>query len=343
MYHTFSDSTIGGPHSGTIPTDTTPQNMSGPNGISWTFYPGTFEPPPLPPGYNRNDGWVYRNGQRTTFLGFPTYERGFGDHTQQDNGVAGLLVTWTPTPALRGSTPVPVGFAIPRQDVQRIPYGQTAAQHDSDIYAWQHPDRSAPITHVDVSQPIGISGGSGNPAISRPISSVKCFPLSTCPTKFNCFGLFAAITAGDQPAFGGGIGGISLNESNRQSAEQSAILTGGNRNALVNKLVYGSPLASNQARAILTSTDNSDAQVSNATAAALNAQAAATGYTAQTQGQVDTTQAAQTAAETYQQVQGGGTAATLHDALPYLLGGGVALFLIGWILHSNNRKQSYAT
>lgn len=333
---TFADSEIGGPHSGTMPTDTTPQDISGPNGIHWTFYPGAAEPPNLPPGYSPNDGWVYSGGQRTQFLGFPTYERGFGGHTQQDNGIIGLIITWTPTPAGSSSVPVPPGFSIPRNGPYRPPYGQTPAQHAADIYTWQHPNLAPPITHVDY------GNSSGVPAnmvpVTRLIASVKSYPLSVCPTKFNCFGLFAAITPQDQPALGGGLGGISLNESNRESAEQSAIINGGNRNALVNKLVYGSPLASNQARVILTSTDGSDNPVNNATAAALNAQAAATGYQAQTQGQVDTTQAAQTAAQTYQLVQGGGTAATLHDALPYLIGGGVALFLIGWILHSHNRQ-----
>lgn len=49
-------------------------------------------------------------------------------------------------------------------------------------------------------------------------------------------------------------------------------------------------------------------------------------------------QATSQAADTYQQVQGGGIVAQTYTALPYILGGVVVLGLVGWILFYNNKK-----
>lgn len=56
------------------------------------------------------------------------------------------------------------------------------------------------------------------------------------------------------------------------------------------------------------------------------------------QGAVLQQQAVSQAADTYQQVQGGGIAAQSYTALPYILGGVVVIGLVGWILFYNNRK-----
>lgn len=63
--------------------------------------------------------------------------------------------------------------------------------------------------------------------------------------------------------------------------------------------------------------------------------AVAQGTLANSQATVADQQAKAVAADTYQQVQGGGISSQFYNALPWLIGGVVAIGVIGWILHSN--------
>lgn len=77
------------------------------------------------------------------------------------------------------------------------------------------------------------------------------------------------------------------------------------------------------------------------TTAAVNLQTAgAIEQGAQTAALIGTQQAAATAADTYQKIQGGGIAAQSYTALPYIIGGVVVLGLVGWIIYTNNRQHS---
>lgn len=82
-----------------------------------------------------------------------------------------------------------------------------------------------------------------------------------------------------------------------------------------------------------------DAALTNSQAQLNTTQGGATATQADANAALTTEQSAATAANTYQQIQGGGVSAQLYTAMPYLIGGVLVLGLIGWIIYANKKKR----